>query len=102
MAFRRCLILPPHTTLITDSSVSPRGCLSLRHWAAGGRVEVHPASLQLQHRAGGRWSPVTPNLAQGDGGVPGLSFNGACNWKNGGERNTIKRKRVFPSRGGGE
>lgn len=47
-------------------------------------MEVHPVSPQPQHRTGGRWSPITPNLAQGDGGVPGLSFNGACNQKNGG------------------
>lgn len=47
-------------------------------------MEVHPVSPQPQHRTGGCWSPITPNLAQGDGGVPGLSFNGACNQKNGG------------------
>lgn len=91
-AIRRCLILPPHS----DAGVSPCGYLSLRRWGPeGGGVTLYLSG----HGTGlkGVGAPSLPQVAQGNGGVPGLSFNTVCNQKNEGERNAIKRKQVLPS-----
>lgn len=100
MAIGRCLALPPHTMPITDASASPCGCLTPRCWAGDG--SVWGVTLHLSgHGTGleGVGAPSPRTWPRATGVSPG-SHSTVSPTRKMRERNSIKRKRVLPSRVG--